>query len=377
MIFKNMLEKKTLWKLNKLPLTEQFGAYDKKFDGIDQELIIEKKTGIVSLKRKLSAKLLYSKKTYNYTTSTGSKKKDINKFINFIRSRIDKKNINKIIDIGGNDLTIIKRFNGHNTKLYVIDPVGSKSKNFKNITLIKKKVENVNFKKIFKYSNLIILRHTLEHIANPTTLLKKIFSNITYNAFIVIEVPNLDLMLKNKRLDAIIHQHYHYFDKTTLSNLIISSGGQVKFFQNYNEGPCGGSMMLICKKSKSNSKKIKKLNLREKIYKIKKSINEFKIKMEKIKLELEKNKKIYGFGAGLMLPTFVYHLGINAKIFECILDDNPKKNNFSYKNLDVKVRSTNKFLPKPNSRYLITSLENVKQIKKRIKKLKPNKIYTI
>ncbi len=75
MIFKNMLEKKTLWKLNKLPLTEQFGAYDKKFDGIDQELIIEKKTGIVSLKRKLSAKLLYSKKTYNYTTSTGSKKK--------------------------------------------------------------------------------------------------------------------------------------------------------------------------------------------------------------------------------------------------------------------------------------------------------------
>ncbi len=184
-------------------------------------------------------------------------------------------------------------------------------------------------------------------------------------------------MLKNKRLDAIIHQHYHYFDKTTLSNLIISSGGQVKFFQNYNEGPCGGSMMLICKKSKSNSKKIKKLNLREKIYKIKKSINEFKIKMEKIKLELEKNKKIYGFGAGLMLPTFVYHLGINAKIFECILDDNPKKNNFSYKNLDVKVRSTNKFLPKPNSRYLITSLENVKQIKKRIKKLKPNKIYTI
>ena len=372
-----MLEKILLWKLKKLPLTEQFGIYDKKFRGIDQELVIEKKTGMVSLKKRIPSKFLYSKSNYNYTTSPGSKKRDTDKFTNFIKKRLSKKYLDKIIDIGGNDLTIINQFNSHKAKLYVIDPVGKKNKSFKNILLIKKNVEKVNFKKIFKNSNLIILRHTLEHIANPRALLKKIFINSSNDTKVAIEVPNLDLMLKNKRLDAIIHQHYHYFDKITLTNLIISSGGQVESFLNYNEGPCGGSMMLLCEKSNKNYKKIKSFNLKKKILRIKKTIKFFKKKMEKMKDKIEKNKKVYGFGAGLMLPTFIYHLGIKEKIFDCILDDNPKKNNFSYKNLDVKVRSTNKFLPEPNSKYLITSLENVNQIKKRIKKLNPNNIYTI
>ena len=339
-------------------------------------MIIKNKTGLVTLKKKVSPKFLYSQNNYNYRTSDGSKKQDINTFLNFIKKKTNFKKLKKIVDVGGNDFTLVKKFNDKKIKLYVIDPVGKKNKKLTNITLIKKPVENVNFKKIFNDANLIILRHTLEHISNPMNLMKNIFKNISSNTDIAIEVPNLDLMLKKKRLDALIHQHYFYFDKNTLSNLIISSGGRVKSFKNYLNGPCGGSMMLICKKSNKSKNKFKNINLKNKIATIRKTIKLFKIKMSKIKFQLKNKKNIYGFGAGLMLPTFIYHLGTNISILNCILDDNPKKHNFMYKNLKVNVVSTKKFIPKPNSNYLITSLENTKQIKQRIKKLKPKKIYT-
>ena len=258
-----------------------------------------------------------------------------------------------------------------------IDPVIQKSVKYKNIKILNEYIEKINIKKIFEESNIIILRHTLEHLANPKKLLKKIFKNIPPNCKVVIEVPNFDLMLKRKRYDAIIHQHYYYFDKKTISNLIKLAGGYVLNFENYNSGPCGGSMMICCTKLDNRKYKLEKVDIKKKIIKIKESIKQYKIKMKKIKLKLDNEKNIYGFGAGLMLPTFIYHMRYDITKLNLILDDNPKKNNFSYKNLNTKVVSTNNFIPKPNSNFLITSLENIDKIKKRIKKLKPKRIYTV
>ena len=136
-------------------------------------------------------------------------------------------------------------------------------------------------------------------------------------------------------------------------------------------------MMFLLKKSQKKKNRLKTINIKNKIYRIKKTIKNFTLKMRSLKYEIEKNKKIYGYGAGLMLPTFIYHLGINENIFHCILDDDPTKNNLSYKNLNVKIKSTRRFLPKPFQKYLITSLENNEKIRNKINNLKPKKIYSI
>jgi len=83
---------------------------------------------------------------------------------------------------------------------------------------------------------------------------------------------------------------------------------------------------------------------------------------------------IYGFGAAHMLATLDYHLGHRVKNLACILDDDTKKEGFSYRNVDVNVRSTSVFLPPNQSNYMITSMENVRSIFMRIQTLNPRRI---
>ena len=46
----------------------------------------------------------------------------------------------------------------------------------------------------------------------------------------------------------------------------------------------------------------------------------------------------------------------------------------TYRNLPITVRDTKKILPKPNSSYIITSMENIRPIYKRILELTPRRI---
>ena len=103
------------------------------------------------------------------------------------------------------------------------------------ITFIRKYIEELNFSKVFKNVDLVICRHTLEHIRNPKKILKKIFKEFNPETKIIIEVPDFNKMLKKLRLDAIIHQHYYYFEKETLNNVINESGGRVTDILEYDD----------------------------------------------------------------------------------------------------------------------------------------------
>jgi hypothetical protein len=370
----------SIWKLKKLPLTEQFGKFSRRFRGKDQEVIMLKKNGIVMLKKKIPAKFLYGRYNYNYTTLEGSKKKDLDIFYNFVKRNVNLKKIKKIVDIGRNDLTLSKKFKNKFNTITAIDPLVSKELNQnKGFLTIKKYIEQINFHTVFKNTNLIIARHTLEHLSKPKYVLKKIFKNIDENCKIIIEVPDLDQIIKKKRFDTIIHQHYYYFDQFTLTNIINESGGDVLSFKKYTAGPCGGSLIFCCKRSDIIKKTHanKRINTTFKFKRIKKSIKYFKKELLKLKRNINlAGYPIYGYGAGLMLPTFIYHLGIDTSLLKYIFDDDKNKNNFSYKNLNVKVVSTDKSYPPLRSNYLITSLENKNIIKKKVLKFKPNNIFT-
>ena len=82
----------------------------------------------------------------------------------------------------------------------------------------------------------------------------------------------------------------------------------------------------------------------------------------------------YGYGAGLMLASLNYHLKFDVSELSCILDDDPAKHDTEYKNIKVSIKCTDKVQVNSDENYLITSLENIRPIYKRIMELKPNRV---
>ncbi len=67
----------------------------------------------------------------------------------------------------------------------------------------------------------------LEHIPNPREFLCGIYRNITKDAVGIIEVPNFDMILKQKLYSELIQDHLVYYTMDSLCNLVENSGFEV------------------------------------------------------------------------------------------------------------------------------------------------------
>ena len=83
---------------------------------------------------------------------------------------------------------------------------------------------------------------------------------------------------------------------------------------------------------------------------------------------------VYGYGASLMLATLGCLLKTDFSQLTCVLDDDVARDGATYENISVTIRHTAKVAPAPNSSYLMTSLENIRPIYRRILKLTPRRI---
>ena len=319
-------------KLRNYPLTEQFGKYNKKFPNFNQELMISKSSGHVQLKYILDQKYLYSKTNYKYRTKVSLTDNALKTFVTFFIKNYKGK-ISSILDVGGNDNYVINKISKKYTKKYVIDPVGKKSED--GVTVINKFLEDVDLSKDIIQPNVVICRHTLEHIPDPKKFIKKLMSECRNDCHYIFEVPSLERMIETQRFDAIIHQHLSYFSVRSLKLLIESCGGKITAYEIFDKGSCGGSILFSFKKSKKKNKRIKNLSKKE----FQKDLKEIKIKISifldnmKILNQLINtcDKQIIGYGAGLMLATFMYFLNIKDKKIKYILDDDIA-NNVTYSN---------------------------------------------
>jgi len=72
-------------------------------------------------------------------------------------------------------------------------------------------------------ADLIILRHTLEHISNPLDFLRNIKEANSNQGKILIEVPRLEWIAQKKAFWDIFHEHCNYFSENSLSLLFTES----------------------------------------------------------------------------------------------------------------------------------------------------------
>jgi cyclopropane-fatty-acyl-phospholipid synthase len=318
--------------------------------------------------------------TYCFRTSaskTAIKANDI--FLSFINRTICNRHFKNIVEIGCNDLYLLNSLSCKSEQLIGIDPILKDSEHELSngkFTIIGQLFENINLKDYApSHNTLVLCSHTLEHIDNPRTMLKKLFDYADDSTLFFFQFPGLEALVDNCRFDRIFHQHLNYISLSSFIYLLNELGGELI---DYAVNPHHwGSLLVAFKKAKnkihnpSADTDLKKISPA----KILKNYTLFKSTMQLTAeyLETIKDEMLFGYGAAQMLPVLSYHLRNDFSAFDCILDDDPAREGLFYINLPVCIKSPND-LNLTASTIVITAQDNSRQILPKAVSLNPKRI---
>lgn len=168
-----------------------------------------------------------------------------------------------------------------------------------------------------KYSHLqadlIILRHTLEHINNPLKFLKGIATATSSNAMIFIEVPCFDWIVKHEAFWDIFYEHCNYFTSECLRN----------FFKKYKHGLVFNDQYQYILASLDDLQLTAQNAPRTYKNPIKGLINN----INNYRHFVHRHPGLIVWGAGAKGVTFVNIMDPDYKYISCLVDINPKKQN--------------------------------------------------
>ena len=273
--------------------------------------------------------LIYNQKYLTTSTKSFSAKFANDIFIDFINNSPISRKFKNIIEIGSNDLYLLKKFYNKSKNITAIDPVIKKDKNYNKIKTIKKFFLEIQTSSFDKNIDLIISSHTLEHAENPKNFIEKVLKMSNNKTDIFFQFPSAEYLLNTVSIDQIHHQHLNYFSIKSFEKILNSVGGKILNFE-YSKYHYGALMVHFCLKS-SKKKQIKKYDNKIKLvnYNLKKTYKMFKDHIEICKKRIEgclKSKKdFYVIGAGYMSPIIDYHMNGIFKKAKLILDDDKEK----------------------------------------------------
>lgn len=226
----------------------------------------------------------------------------------------------RILEIGCGDGYFLKKLLNETDKNFGIgyDP----SYNESNESLDDIRIEKKFFDDTCKEdADLIISRHTIEHIPEPIKFLKDIRKISKLNTRIFIETPDVEWILKNSVFWDITYEHCSFFSKNSISTALQISGFQInsikKIFNNqymWIEAIPSNSTNITF----NNSLNSFVANFSEK-YEQKQ--NEFQAKI----LNFRKKGNVAVWGAAGKGVNFTNMLDPNHDLIDCLIDLNPKK----------------------------------------------------
>jgi len=179
-------------------------------------------------------------------------------------------------------------------------------------------------------ADLIILRHTLEHIQQPRAFLEAIrqSSSKKYGKpYIYIEVPSLEWILENHSFYDIFHEHVNYFDLAFFENIFPGSMTFRSFSGQYISVFADIASMNINHCHKRSKQGL--LN----------AFSEVEGERQRI-LGYLMNRNLIIFGAGAKGANLCFHLrnsGTTGKIM--LVDSNPSKQGLYTSGLDIMIQA--------------------------------------
>ncbi len=179
-------------------------------------------------------------------------------------------------------------------------------------------------------ADLIILRHTLEHIQHPRDFLEEMrraSSKKCGKPFVYIEVPSLEWILENNSFYDIFYEHVNYFDLDFFENIFPGSIAFRSFSHQYLSVFASLESMNInhCHKKCTRS--------------LMDALSKIKAERQRI-VNYLMNRDLIIFGAGAKGATLCFHLraaGTTGKII--LVDSNPSKQGCYSCGLDIVIQS--------------------------------------
>ena len=324
------------------PVTELFRPASDESDPygfIDQKGRFCSNCGHFFLQNILDPDVIYSDS--NYITSTVSSKGAtdcLDEFYEFILNNSPNKEFDKknIVDIGGNDSYLLKKFNGNANRLINIDPHASSDN--ANIEIVKSFFEKIEFSEYNKETGcLFASSHTFEHLEDPVGVLELIAQHMTDNDSLFLQFPSIEKLVEFSRYDQICHQHINLFSVNSVTKVLENLGLNLNAYE-YDTFHFG-TIRLMFSKEKTKLKLNHSLSADDIVC----SYGNYKTYYGALNNLIE-SKFIngQGFGAGLMVPTLNYHLPVIGKLNK-IIDENPFRIGKKFINLPPPVCGTDQF----------------------------------
>ena len=277
----------------------------------------------------------------NYNFEIKSSKNTNSHFLNYANKVAKKTNLKKndlVLDIGGSDDTLLKKFKKKKYQVLAVVPSEKVSKNSNkngidtiNSAFNKKIVKNIcsNYKK----PKVITMNNLFANVDDLNSFSDNLFDLIDEKGSIIIESSYLGYIFKNKIFDWIYHDHLSYFSINPIKSFF-----EKKSFKLYDldaSSAKGGSIRYYFTNISNTfpiSKSVKRLLYSEKKNKINSlsSFKKFKINIDKQKKKLKiflngiKPHSIVGYGASATSITLLSYFKI-SNFFKYLIDDNPSK----------------------------------------------------
>ena len=169
---KDFLAKNSI-NLPKLPTTEIYlksPEYKKKIY-YDQKIKYCKNCHHLQLENQYDTSFFYNQNYLTSSTNSFSGRYTNDIFFEFIKKNINPNKKYKILEVGANDLYLIKKIGKMIDIACTIDPCIKKDKKLKRIKYIKKFLEKTSRSEIGFIPDIVICSHTLEHIEDPKKFL--------------------------------------------------------------------------------------------------------------------------------------------------------------------------------------------------------------
>jgi hypothetical protein len=205
-------------------------------------------------------------------------------------------------------------------------------------------------------ADVIIMRHTLEHITKPFTFLHTIARANDYKGFLFVEVPTFEWIVNKKAFWDIFYEHCNYFTEQSLG-CMFDDAATGNFF--------GGQYIYLW----ADLSKIKP-TIASNLQFTKFNTSSFGQKLEDYKAILCNSGSFAVWGAGAKGSTFLNLLDRERKAVKYVIDINPAKQNKFIAGTGHSIYSPDILMTEPVENILIMNENYSEEIKEQITKYK-------
>ncbi|MFW9856166.1 MAG: class I SAM-dependent methyltransferase [Candidatus Thorarchaeota archaeon] len=291
---------------------------------------------------------------------------------------------NLVIDIGGNDGTLLSNFKKSGVKTLNIEPAT-------NIALLseKKGINTINkfvsvdtaneIVKKYGKAKIVTATNVFAHINNLNEFLESLDVMLQEDGIFIFEVPYLIDLLEKTAFDTIYHEHLSYFSVKPLCTL-FDKFSMCLFRVKRMAIHSGSIRVFVSKTPREVEKSVTELLKLEEKHKLN-SLDPYfglKRKVEKTKLELisllrdlkSQGKDIVGYGAAAKGNTLLNYCKIGAEYLDYIIDNTPFKQGLYSPGMHLPIKPPSAFLRHKPDYALILAWNWAKEIMNKEKEYK-------